>query len=53
MYSKTMTHHQSRGNANHLVRLHAKQAAWSAHIPSVFRANHASINAALNANGMI
>jgi hypothetical protein len=54
MYSRQTTiHRQSRGDANYLVRQHARIATWLAHIPSVSHTNHASTDAALNANGTI
>jgi hypothetical protein len=54
MYSrKTMTHHRSQDDAGHHFVQHERQALWPAHIPSVFRADHASIDAALSANEMI
>jgi hypothetical protein len=50
---KTMTHHQSRRDANHLIRQHARRAALPAHTPFVSRATRLSTYVVPNVNGTI
>jgi hypothetical protein len=50
---KTTTHHQSWGDANHLIRQYAKRAAWSAHASFVSQAIWLSTYVVPNANETI
>jgi hypothetical protein len=50
---KTMTHHWSQDDASYHVRQHTRMATSLLHTLFIFRANHASTDAVLNANGTI
>jgi hypothetical protein len=50
---RTTTHDRSQDDANYHVRQHARIETSFLHIAFVFRANHASTDAALNVNGTI
>jgi hypothetical protein len=52
-FKKITIHHRSQGDASYHVQQHARIAIVLLHTPFVFRANHVSTDAALNANGMI
>jgi hypothetical protein len=50
---KITTHHQSRGDVNHLVQQYARRTIWLAYTPFISRATRLSIYVAPNANGTI
>jgi hypothetical protein len=54
MYSRKITiYHHSQNDTNYHVQQHARMIILLLHIPFIFCANHASTDAAPNANGTI